>query len=420
MRAGGLNWREVDWRRIIPWAALICAVYAVPAVIDLATIFILRRAVSPGLLRDLISLFFMSSLTANLEPGTYKAELLHPHAQARSISRSAILLAAALKALLTSVALAPIWRFGNPAMSADMLIWTPLMAGAGFLAAEIRIMHDVAQRYAVGLAFKHALLAVGFVITAALILVGVPLFWSAGVGLLVRLGLILGLSGLGGFACVAERGAWPRWENVRRLLADPRWLEFALPSGVGALASAADRIIAPRFLPATVFAAYFLFFEVLARFWLLPYFLSPVLFARRAVGQTWVAFARAAWMLLGLAGGGLIAGVIAIRAFWPAGLTRAFGADFGLAGVAFALAVVLGGVIQLRSAELQAAGVTRATAMVNTAAAVLSAGLFWICVQAYGAPGLLWAWLARMVLELAGLWLFAPIPRPSSAAESRL
>src|SRR5205085_3902962 len=111
-----------------------------------------------------------------------------------------------------------------------------------------------------------------------------------------------------------------------------------------------------RLLPPADYSAYYLSYELFTKFWLIPYLLSPILFARRATGERDGAFARGAWLLTAAAGGAFLAAEAAVLRFVPALLGGLIGASFGTATLGFAAAVVVGSFVQLRVAQLQGAG----------------------------------------------------------------
>jgi O-antigen/teichoic acid export membrane protein len=89
----------------------------------------------------------------------------------------------------------------------------------------------------------------------------------------------------------------------------------------------------------------------------------------------------------------------------PALLRQVVGVAFGGATVGFAAAVVINSFSQLRVAELQGAGRSRRAVLSTAFGAAVSIPLFFAAARAFGAEGLLIAWLAKSVLELAVLSL---------------
>src|SRR5258706_15805767 len=95
-------------------------------------------------------------------------------------------------------------------------------------------------------------------------------------------------------------------------------------------------------------------------FGLFPSLLSPIVSARHAKGGREGAFTRGAWWLTFAAGAGFLAIVAGVLRFAPDLLARLVGASFGAATFGFATAVVVGSFVQLRIAQLQGAGRSRA------------------------------------------------------------
>ncbi|MGI9169799.1 MAG: hypothetical protein ACR2FH_06420 [Caulobacteraceae bacterium] len=226
---------------------------------------------------------------------------------------------------------------------------------------------------------------------------GVPLFWAIGVSTAARLAPVALVA-----AAIAPRtrAAWGR-DLLWRQLGDQRWMELAGASVLAAASGSTDRILALRYLPATAYGSYYLLYELFSRFWLIPYLLVPVRFARVAAGQDSRAFIRRAWRLTLAAGMVFVAATAAVCFAAPRLLDRLVGIAFGPFTIAFAVAVVVGALTQLRIAELQGAGEARRVTLVVGVCVVCSAGVFFVFIRQMGAPGLLLAWLVKSVVELA-------------------
>jgi hypothetical protein len=233
---------------------------------------------------------------------------------------------------------------------------------------------------------------------------------------LAFLGLAAEQAGEGRVAIPA--GAVATGRQVRRLLADRRWIDLAALSAIGAASGGADRLFGLRFLTPVAYGGYFLTYELFSKFWLIPYLLSPILFARAAsgapAGRGADRFAGVAWGVTAFAGSAFLAATAGLVTLAPAILRQVVGAGFGLATVGFAAAVVVNSFAQLRVAELQGAGRSRRAALAAAFGAAVSIPLFFVAARAFGAGGLLLAWLAKSVLELAALTLGANPPRTKS------
>ena len=375
-------------------AVVVVGAYGATSAVVLLAIVLLRRAVSPDLLRGVLSFFFIAALAAGLEPATVKAQVLR--GEALGVSVAAYLGAGALKALAVSPFLALVWRFADPHMEVRAFLWLPLVTIIGFAATDLRVLLDVRGRHAQAIWLKQGALAGGLVVLAGLTAAGLPLFWAIGASTLARLAFV----GFAAVMTVEERRPKTLWPPMKALLADPRWVDLAAASAIAAAGGSVDRVLALRFLPAAAFGGYLLLYETFSRFWLVPYLLTPILFARRASGQDAGPFIRGAWLATLAAGGLFVLAVAAVMLLAPDLPRRLLGTTFGPATLAFALAVVIGAFTQLRVAELQASGAARRATLAMGLSAAIAAVLFLVFIMRLGAPGLLWAWLVKSVVEL--------------------
>jgi hypothetical protein len=400
-------------------AAAVTGVYLASAAAVLLTVILLRAQVPPSALSRFLGFVVIASLSAGLEPGTVKAAALDPQG-ARDIPGAAFLAAGALKAIAASPVLALLWRFADPDVPAGALAWTPALAIAGFCATDLRTGLDLRGRYAVAIGLKQGSLAGGVALAGCLIAVGASLPGAVAASCLARLAF-LGLA-----AHRAEREGSP-WRGglahlggqVRRLLGDRRWIDLAAVSAIAAASGGADRLFGLRYLSPAAFGGYYLTCELFSRFWLIPYLLSPIVFARRASGVPDDGFARAAWGLLGAAGAAYLAITAGLLLLAPGLVRQVIGPFLGAPTLAFVAAVVVNSFSQLRVAELQSVGRSRRAAVAIAASAGISIPLFYLCARGFGGSGLLWAWLAKSVLELAVLTIGkAPTWRGDEAARA--
>jgi hypothetical protein len=392
--------------RIGARALTVAGAYVATALVVLMVVLLLRRQIDPAPLRDALSFLFIAALAAGLEPGTVKAAMLRGAKgdRASAIGARAFLAVSALKGVLAAPLLAIVWRVADPHLEVRALIWTPFVAVAGFAATDLRVLYDVRGRHALAIWLKQGSLSGGLVVLAGLLWAGMPLFWAMGVSTIPRLALVL---------CAALREprparATPLSRQVRWLLGDIRWLELAGASAIAAVGGSADRVLALRYLAPTAYAAYYLLYEAFSRFWLLPYLLTPIVFARRAAGQAADALVRGAWLTTLVAGIAFVGAVGLAQAIAPEAVARLLGARFGAPLLAFAAAVVLNSFSQLRVADLQGSGATGRTAIVTGAVAAVSLCVFFVAVQTFGPTGLLMAWLIKSGLELAAVLAIRP------------
>ncbi len=385
-------------------AVVVAGAYALAAAAILLTVIGLRDVVSPARLREFLGFVFIATLAAGLEPGTTKADALDPDHRA---GLPAIFAVSTLKALLASPVLALVWRFADPAASLSMLAWTPGLCVAGFCVTDLRVLHDLRGRYALAIGLKQGALAGGIVLAGTLIASGAGLGLAVGVSTLARLAVVA-VAGLGNSA---RRGSASFGRDVRRMAADLRWLDLAAVSVIAAVSGSVDRLFGLRFLDAAAYGGYFLVFEVFSKFWLIPYVLAPIIFARQASGQETGAFLRGAWSFTAAVGALFLAALGGLLWLAPGPLARVVGASFGPPTWLFGAGVVVGSFVQLRIAGLQGEGASRRAAIVSGFSAVFSVALFYLAARSWGAAGLLSAWLVKSVVELALAML--PARRPA-------
>lgn len=377
-------------------AAAVTGAYVAATAVMLLAVIVLRGMVAPALLRNVLGLIFLTSLSAGLEPGTIKAAALG-EAGVEGADLVAYLAVGAMKGALASPLLAIIWRLADPTIPFSILAWTPLITIAGFWATDMRVLLDVRGRHTLAVGLKQGSLAGGVAIMGLLVALRTPLIWAVGVSTLARLALPLLVAAL---FRRAPRDR-PVWREARRLLGDKRWIDLAAVSVIAAVGGSVDRVIGLRLLSPTDYGAYYLIYELLTKFWLIPFVLGPIVFARRASGEQSDSLVRGAWGLTAAAGAAFLAVVGGGLILAPGLLARVVGASFGLATFGFAMGVVVGSLVQLQIAHLQGAGRGRQTAIAMGLSAVLSAPMFWVCASLFGAAGLLWAFLAKTSLELA-------------------
>lgn len=376
--------------------------YLATALVTAAAILVLRRTISAAQLQAALGFFFIAAIAAGLEPGTVKAAVLRSGPRRAGAAREAPARHAAMivKALAASPFLALLWRFADPRIPLADLTWTPLVVLAGFAATEQRVVLDIEGRHSAAIWLKQGSLAGGLAILAILIGAGAPLSWAVGASTVARLGLIALTAG----GPVMFRTPL-RLDQVKSLLGDVRWMELAAVSVLAAAGGSIDRVAALRHLSAGTYASYYLLYEIFSRFWVAPYLITPVLFARLAAGQESGLLMRRAWLGTIAAGAVFVGSVTALCLGAPALTSRFVGASFGAFPIAFAAGVALGALTQLRITELQASGAARRATLIVGLGAAFSAVMFFALVRRLGAEGLMVGWLVKSAAELAAALL---------------
>ncbi|HEY5070696.1 MAG TPA: hypothetical protein VII63_01570 [Caulobacteraceae bacterium] len=395
---------ELFTSRVGSRAAVVTGSYVAAAAVILLTVAVLKHETAAPVLRGVLSFFFISSLSSGLEPGTTKAAFLSGVVSAgpgRGMITS-MLRASALKAAGASPFLALLWRFTDPHLAYQALFLVPLIAIAGFAATDLRVLFDVERRHATAIWLKQGSLAGGLVIVAALVLLHVALIWAMACSIAARLALTA-FAALWGRVREAEGEQTPR--GARRLLTDVRWVELMAASVISAIGGSTDRILGLHYLPAATYASYFLLYELFSKFWVLPYVMNPILFARLLAGQESRAFIAGGRLLILAAGIGLILVLGAGFVFVPASLHRLLGDAFGPEIFAFAAAIILSAFTQLWMAYLTGSGATRRATVLIAVNTVISSALFFLLIRRFGLSGLFLGWLSKSVVELVLLSL---------------
>ncbi|MBV8593715.1 MAG: hypothetical protein JOZ27_05385 [Caulobacteraceae bacterium] len=382
--------------RLAGRAFAVALTYGAASLVIFVVVLLLKRVAGPELLREALGTIFITTLAAGLEPATARAAALA--APVEAIPVRALLVASALKAIVAAPVLALVWRFTDRAAPWSLLAWTPAVCLAGFWATDLRVLLDLKGRHAAAIWLKQGSLAGGLALFGALALARLPLWLALGAATLARIALA------GWVAGALASGGGPEGP-MARLLADRRWRDLAAVSVIAAAGGSADRILALRFLPPPVTASYVILFEVLSKFWFLPYVLAPVIFARRAAGAGGAAVSRGAWRLTALAGVAFVGAIVLVEGLAPGLVARLLGPNFGAWTVVFAAAVAVNALTQLRVADLQGIGETRRATLATLAGAIVSTLVFLFCVQRWGARGLLGAWLVKAVFELGVCFL---------------
>ena len=392
--------RKPGWgarlRTLAVRAVVVAGAYLATALAVLSVVLVLRVRLSPDPLRAVLGFYFISALAAGLEPATVKAAVLSSGRAPQNLA--GVLAAGAVKGVAAGPILALVWWLADPHTAVSMLMLSPLSAVAGFWATDLRVVLDVRGRHAAAVWLKQGSLAGGFVLLALMVGAGIPLVWAALVSSLARL-LPPALITLGSY-----RRCW----RVGGLLRDPRWPALAAISAVAAAGGSLDRVFALRYLAASTFAGYLIVYELFSRFWLIPYLVAPVLFARLAAGgDSRALISRAGFATATL--GVLFVCAVASAAFSGlAGAAGLLGISFLPPVIAFAAAVALGALTQLRIAQMQGSGAVRRALLVTAFGALVSGAAFYAGVRAMGLPGLYWAWLVKSVIEFAAATAWSP------------
>ena len=389
---------------------LVGAAYLATSLVALGVLWALNRHGDAALLRQVLAIYFITSLAAGLEPATAKAAALRvAPADKGPPSRSTIVQASVIKAFVASPVMAFVWRAADPTMDMRLLLFTPLMCIAGFAVTDLRVLFDLEGRHASAIWIKQGSLGGGLIILAALAGAGMSLPGAFAVATTTRLAFVFSLLRGGSPGRLRSGGV-----SVAFLLRDPRWMSLAGTSVIAAVGGSADRFFGLRFLNAEAWAGYFALYEVFSKFWFIPYVITPILFSRTAGGRDSHSLSR--WAIVSTAASGaLFVGVVAaVLAIMPSAPDTLLGTRLSahipsLAMVAFAGAVALNSLAQIRVAELQGRGAAHGVVIASGIGAMIAVVVFYVGARSFGAPGLLYAWLAKSIVELC--LVYAPVWR---------
>ncbi len=373
-------------------AAPLAAAYLATAAVGLLCLLWARRVLPAPALRTLLGFFFIAALSAGLEPATARARALARRAPPRL---RPVLAVSAIKALAATPALTLLWRIADP--NPPLIVQLIGVAGAvvgGFWASELRVRLDLDGRHAAALWLKQGSLSLALLGAVA----GAAAGWPTAAWLMLATAPRL-LAAI----MLAERLAKPGDApvTVGEMARDRGWAAMSLISIMAAIGGSADRLVGLGTVPPAALAGYVLLYELLSRFWALPYLAAPVLFARLAGGlesEPLRAALRRATLRLGAL---MIAGVALASALAGGWARVALGLPLGWPATAFAAAIVAAALTQLILAELQGLGATGRALMVAGVGAVLAPPLFLGFARAWGVEGLLLAWPVKSAAELA-------------------
>ncbi len=387
--------------RVARRGSLVAAAYLSTSAVTLAVLFVFNHNGDVALLRAVLATHFIAFLAAGLEPATAKALALSgTGVPADAAPVGTVLWASGLKALAASPALAVVWRLSDPEAAWPLIACTPLVCVAGFAATDLRVLLDLRGRHAEAIWLKQGSLGGGLVILAALAAWGTPMPLALGAASGARIAFTL-LVARAAFTGRTRGGA----VDLAAMIRDPRWMSLAGASVVAAIGGSADRVFGLRYLSADSWAGYFALYEVFSKFWFIPYVAAPIVFARAAAGRDSAVVSRFAWRLTAGAGVVFVGVVGAALLIAPVLPKRLLGSRLGdglapMAIVAFAAAVAIGSLGQLRIAKLQGEGAAHRSLAIMATSAMVTTVLFFVVVRSSGVAGLLYAWLAKSAIDL--------------------
>lgn len=386
--------------------ALITA-YTVTAVILVASLAYAERNLSQASLSIFLSLVFLTSLTSGIELGTAKhvLHLDHDFASSGNPSLSFLTYTAQL-GIASSFPIAFLWHLQGHITSnpATLLLSTALVAIPGYLSTELKVFLDARGLFFRGILVKQAGLCFAYLtyifcfahnsgITAAAI---IACFARTGLGLCILASAIPMLS----VKLLADPKRYFSLPSIRPVM------KFMLASIFTCISGSVDRVVALNVLDPLAASSYFAIFELLSKFWLLPYVISPIIYSKvatknpstsRYLGGTSI-FIAASGLLY-------IVTTILIRSALP--LARLPVPNVDVLAIGFmSTAMVISSFTQIYLTYCQALGkhrVVLSTIAVSMAASCL---FFPLCYYLSGLNGFYAAWLLKSTSEILSLRIF--------------
>ena len=272
------------------------------------------------------------------------------------------------------------------------------------MSSDLRVAFDANGRYASAIWLKQGSLSIGLLTLAVAIDSGLSMQVALAISLLVRL-FWLGIFVVRGGQYL-ERTPLKR-ETILSEGMDRRWIDLVLTSALGAVGGSLDRIIAFRHLDVSVANGYYIIYELLSKFWLIPYLFAPVVFAKRARNPDQSQFVRVAvaWIMgLGIV---FVAAVVLMSIVLPCLIEYVTNGGAPNARVTLlAVAIVLTSLSMVLNADLQGMDKTRAVATISFLGVIVSSIAFYALTSYAALEGLYLAWLLKGALELAMILIF--------------
>ena len=367
--------------------------YLFTAAILIGTILLLERHLPPAALQSFLAYVFIATLAAGLEPGTAKAALVAASDHRQVKASTALIVASVLKGLLVSPVLVAVWVLsGASGQDPSVLLMVPVLAWLGFVASDVRALIDAQGRHAAAIWLKQGSLSLAIIVAAWMVAKDHSLLVAIAAACLAR------AAWTAGFIWWTAGGKWTTG-RVSDHLMSRRWTHLLLTSALGAMAGSVDRVVAFRLLEETTSNAYILLYEVLTKFWLLPYLLVPVTFVKSLQSNQDLAFRKFAYALILIAGVPFLFGAMALP-FVP--VVTVTSAGFEVWGVSlFAAAIIIASFNQLLASELQASDRAGAATASATAGLFVAVVAFPVLVLWLGLNGLFVAWLLKSLAETA-------------------
>ena len=404
---------EALYRKIVLKASRflgLISAYSATAVILVASLAYASKHLSSTTLSTFLSLVFLTSLTSGLEIGTAKHVLHSDHNLpfARSPNLSFIAEAAKI-GVVTSVPIAIILHLqGNiPAKPATLLLVAILVAIPGYLSTELKVFLDARGFHLRGILIKQAGLCLAFISYIICFAFAKRVEYASLAACALRMLLILtvlstSIDGLKIRSFADSQSFFSRSSSLPIM-------KFMVASILTCLSGSIDRIIALNVLSPLSASSYFAVFEVLSKFWLLPYIISPIVYSKTATKKAISGYLRDALFLIAITGLlyiflSVAASAVLRHMFLP--LQRIEILSIFL----MSTAIVISSFTQIILSYVQALGRHRIVLSTIVISMVSSCILFPLCYYLFGLSGFYSAWLMKSTAEILFLFLFLTLP----------
>ena len=377
--------------------------YISTAAIIVGVLIYLQGILSSEILHGLLGYFFISSISAGIEPGSAKAQYLRAvtNVEVFRFEFPGLIVGAIGKAVLLSPILIAAWLLTNSGVldTLAVIMWSPAILAIGFMTTEMRFALDINGRYTSAIWLKQGSLLIGLLGLVAGLFSGF-LFQVA-----IAISLAMRIVWLAAFLVSGKKYLVTTQINRKSLFGDGmggHWVQLALTSVLGAVGGSMDRIVAFNYLDASEANGYYITYEILSKFWLISYLLAPVVFSKRARYKDQSMFVGFAGFVIAVTGIIFISTVALVGTFWPQAvvyISNGFNANHGVS--LFAGAIVIHGLSMVLNADLQGMGQTKAVTTITLLSMLVSAITFYSFTSIAALYGLFLAWFFKGAIELA-------------------
>lgn len=373
--------------------------YGITTAVLIIVLIFLKGRLDPQALQAVLSYIFISNIISGLQPGTATAQFLRDKQKKTSycVTYPWIFIGSSVKAILASPFLIVLWYFTQSKGWGSLIIWTPIIAIVGFMTTDLRTVFDVNGRYAAAIWLKQGSLSIGLFIIALVMVAGFSPHYAIPLSLAARAAWLFTFTSLGR----------PYLKNARLSkkiiyleLNSRRWIDIASISVFSALGGSIDRLVALRYLPTTDSNGYFILYEVLSKFLIISYLLSPIVFSKRIRHDTSNFLRKYLFVILSF---GIMFFIICcfFSILFSVEIFRNLGTSFNIRIVAlFSAAIVVNGIVQLLIANMQGCGLTREVFYFSILSMSLATLSFFLLTSNFHLAGLIAAWLVKGILEL--------------------